>query len=84
MQSSSLSIVGDLLQAHRTSWGIAAMGSFIVEVEADDGTTGVGISIGGDAGCFIVEKHLSRFVEGEDPRDVEAIWVSPFHFSGRK
>ena len=64
-----------LPQARRTSWGINALGSFVVEIESEDGTTGVGISIGGEPGCYIVERHLSRFVEGEDPRDVEAIWV---------
>ena len=56
------------------------MGSFVVEIESEDGTTGVGISIGGEPGCFIVERHLSRFVEGEDPRDVEAIWVRNAYF----
>ena len=40
----------------------------VVEVEADDGTVGVGVSIGGEPACFIVENHLSRFVEGQDPR----------------
>jgi L-rhamnonate dehydratase len=45
-----------------------ALGSVIVEVVADDGTTGVGVSIGGEPACYIVEKHLSRFVEGQDPR----------------
>ena len=58
----------------RTSWGINALGSCVVEVEADDGTTGVGVTTAGDPGCFIVEKHLSRFVEGQDPRNVELIW----------
>lgn len=46
----------------------------IVEVELDNGMIGVGISIGGEPGCFIVENHLSRFVEGQDPRNVELIW----------
>ena len=58
----------------RTSWGINALGSCIVEVEADDGTTGVGVTTAGEPGCYLVEKHLSRFVEGADPRDVERIW----------
>ena len=39
-----------------------------------EGTCGVGITIGGDPGCYIVENHLSRFVEGEDPRNVELMW----------
>jgi L-rhamnonate dehydratase len=25
-------------------------------------------------GCFIVEHHLSRFIEGQDPRNTELIW----------
>ena len=71
----------------RKSWGINAIGSLVVEVEADDGTTGVGITIGGEPGCFIVEKHLSRFIEGQDPRDVELIWDQMFRATwnyGRK
>jgi L-rhamnonate dehydratase len=60
----------------RTSWGIGALGSVIVEVELNDEkkTTGVGISIGGDAACYMIEHHLSRFVEGQDPSNVELIW----------
>jgi L-rhamnonate dehydratase len=57
-----------ILLAKRPLALLAALGSVIVEVVADDGTTGVGVSIGGDPACFIVENHLSRFVEGQDPR----------------
>eukprot|EP00494_Astrolonche_serrata_P006263 UN06280 len=39
----------------RTSWGIGAMGTIIVEVELNNGVTGFGVSIGGEAGCYIVE-----------------------------
>ena len=55
---------------------IGALGSVIVEVELDDKdkTIGVGISIGGEAACFMVENHLSRFAEGQDPSNVELIW----------
>ena len=71
----------------RTSWGIGALGSVIVEVELEDGTIGVGISIGGEAACFCVENHLSRFVEGQDPTNVELIydqmWRSTMNY-GRK
>ena len=28
----------------------------------------------GEPGCYIVEKHLSRFVEGQDPRNIETMW----------
>jgi L-rhamnonate dehydratase len=58
----------------RKSWGINALGTLVVEVEADDGTCGVGVTIGGNPGAYIVEHHLSRFVEGEDPRNVELMW----------
>ena len=55
--------------------------------EAEDGTTGVGVTTAGEPGCYIVEKHLSRFVEGEDPRNVERIydcmWRSTINY-GRK
>ena len=61
-------------RASRTSWGIDAMGSVVVEVELSNGMIGVGISIGGDAACYIIEKHLARFVEGQDPSNVELIW----------
>lgn len=40
-------------------------GTVIVEAELEDGTVGLGTSIGGDPACYIIEKHLSRFVEGQ-------------------
>ena len=58
-------------QGTRKTWGINALGSLIVEVECETGEIGVGITIGGEPGCYIVEKHLSRFCEGQDPRDGE-------------
>lgn len=71
----------------RKSWGINAMGSMVVEIEASDGTCGVGVTIGGEAACYIVEHHLSRFCEGQDPRNVELMWDQMFRASinyGRK
>ncbi len=61
-------------KAKRTSWGINALGTVLVEVELSDGTIGIGCSIGGEPACYIIEKHLRRFVEGQDPRNVELIW----------
>ena len=46
-----------------------------------------GVSTGGDPACYIIENHLSRFVEGEDPRNVERIWDQMFRSTlnyGRK
>jgi len=77
----------ELYKQYRKSWGINAMGSLVVEVEAEDGTTGVGVTIGGEPGCYIVEKHLSRFVEGQDPRNVELMYDQMFRATlnyGRK
>ena len=39
----------------RKSWGINALGGLVVEIEADDGTTGVGVTIGGEAGCCVFD-----------------------------
>ena len=58
----------------RTSWGINALGTVVVEAELADGTVGLGVSVGGEPACYIVERHLSRFVEGQDVRNVERIW----------
>ena len=38
------------------------------------GDVGVGITIGGEPAAYIIEHHLSRFVEGQDANNVEAIW----------
>ena len=61
-------------KASRASWGINVLGTVVVEAELDDGTLGVGVSVGGEPACYIIEKHLSRFVEGQNPRDVELMW----------
>eukprot|EP00662_Eupelagonemidae_sp_cell21_P008935 gene8935-50187_t len=63
-----------LYKGSRKSWGIDALGSMVVEVELTNGMVGVGISIGGEPGCYIVEHHLARFAEGQDPRNIELIW----------
>jgi L-rhamnonate dehydratase len=61
-------------KAKRTSWGINSLGTVVVQVELADGTVGIGCSIGGEPACYVIEKHLSRFVEGQDPHNVELIW----------
>jgi L-alanine-DL-glutamate epimerase-like enolase superfamily enzyme len=46
-----------------------------------------GVSIGGEPACYIIEHHLSRFVEGQDPTNVELIWDQMFRSTinyGRK
>ena len=61
-------------KATRTSWGVDSLGGLIVEIEAQDGSIGVGVSQGGIAGAAIIERHLSRFLIGSDPRDIERLW----------
>jgi L-rhamnonate dehydratase len=61
-------------RASRRSFGINVLGSLVIEVEADDGTIGYGLTTAGDIGAFIVEKHLARFLEGARVTDVEKIW----------
>ncbi|WP_312666382.1 L-rhamnonate dehydratase, partial [Pantoea sp. CTOTU49201] len=57
----------------RQSFGINVLGTLIVEVEADNGQTGFAITTGGEMGCFIVEKHLNRFLEGRCVSDIKLI-----------
>lgn len=48
---------------------------------------GVGVTTGGEPACHIIERHLSRFVEGRDPRDIELMWDQMWRASmpyGRK
>ncbi len=71
----------------RTSFGINVLGSLVVEIEASDGTVGFAVTTGGEIGCFIVEKHLARFLEGQRVTDIEKMWDQMYfstQFYGRK
>lgn len=71
----------------RQTFGLNVLGTLVVEVEASDGTAGFAVTTGGDIGAWIVEKHLSRFVEGQRVTDVEKMWDQMFNgslFYGRK
>jgi L-rhamnonate dehydratase len=72
---------------NRTSWGMDVLGSLIVEVEDVDGAIGVGVTVGGVPAAWVVEHHLSRFVEGASLDDIEIIWDQMWRatmFYGRK
>lgn len=58
----------------RQSWGVAKISTVIVEVEDDNGLIGIGVSTGGEAAAFLIEKHLAMFVEGQNVRDRTHIW----------
>ena len=55
-------------------WFVPAVSRFTVWCGPQNGMVGVGISIGGEPACHIVEQHLARFVEGQDIVNVELIW----------
>lgn len=71
----------------RRSFGINVLGTLVVEVEASDGTIGLGVTTAGEIGAFIVEKHLSRFLIGRRVTEIEKIWDQMYfatQFYGRK
>ena len=71
----------------RRSFGLNVLGTLVVQVEADDGTFGFGVTTAGEPGAWIVERHLARFLEGALVTDIEKIWDQMFRstlFYGRK
>src|ERR1700733_11660810 len=71
----------------RRSFGINVLGTLVVEIEAADGTVGFAVTTGGEPAAFIVEKHLARFLEGQDPTQIEKIWDQMYfstQYYGRK
>lgn len=62
-----------LYRDSRQSFGINVLGTLVVEVEADDGSVGFGITTAGLIGCFIVEKHLSRFILGRVVDEIKLV-----------
>ncbi len=71
----------------RLSFGINALKSLVVEVEADNGVTGFGITTGGYPAAWLVMNHLERFVVGKDANEIEAAWEQMYRASlyyGRK
>ena len=74
-------------RASRQSFGLNVLGTLVVEIEADDGTVGFGVTTGGDPAAWIVERHLARFLEGAAVTDYERIWDQMYLstiFYGRK
>lgn len=71
----------------RTSWGINVLGSFLVEIEASDGTIGFATGFGGPPGCWLVQQHFTRFLVGADPRNTNLLFEQMYRgsmFYGRK
>lgn len=74
-------------RSSRQSFGLNVLGTLVVEVEADDGTTGFAVTTAGEPGAYIVERHLARFLEGASVHELERIWDQMYSstlFYGRK
>ena len=74
-------------KATRTSFGINALKTLVIELEADDGTVGFGITTGGYPAAWLAVNHLNRFVVGKKVEEIEIMWDQMFKASlyyGRK
>ena len=58
-------------------------GSVLVEIESDEGTTGVGLGGGGMAGVIAVKHYLSPLLIGDNPLDIERLWELMYRASYR-
>lgn len=71
----------------RSSWGIGVLGTLVVEIETEDGVTGVAAGSGGAPAAWLIRHHFSRFLVGEDARNLNRIWDEMYRASlpyGRK
>jgi L-rhamnonate dehydratase len=71
----------------RSSWGIGVIGALVVEIETEDGTVGVATGSGGHPAAWLIKHHFSRFLVGEDARNINRIWDELYRSSlpyGRK
>ena len=71
----------------RSSFGLNALKTLVVEVEADNGVTGFGITTGGYPAAGLVMNHLDRFIVGQPVENLEQMWDQMYKGSlyyGRK
>jgi L-rhamnonate dehydratase len=71
----------------RSSWGVSAVGSLVVEIETEAGVTGVATGSGGVPAAWLIKNHFARFLVGEDARNLNRIWDELYRASlpyGRK
>lgn len=74
-------------RATRSSWGLNVLGTVVVEIEADDGTLGFGVTTGGPPAAWIIQHHLARFLVGQRVTDLERLWDQMYRstlYYGRK
>ena len=58
-------------------------GSVLVEIETDEGATGVGLGGGGRPGAFCVEHYLAPLLIDENPLDIERLWETMYRATYR-
>lgn len=71
----------------RSTWGIGVLGSILVEIESEDGTVGVATGTGGVPAAWLIKHHFSRFLLGQDARNINLMWDQMYRASlpyGRK
>lgn len=71
----------------RNSWGIGVLGSIVVEIETEEGVVGVATGSGGTPAAWLIKHHFTRFLIGEDARNINKIWDQLYRASlpyGRK
>ncbi|SFZ86771.1 L-rhamnonate dehydratase [Devosia enhydra] len=71
----------------RTSWGIGVLGSLVVEIETAAGHVGIATGSGGHPAAWLIANHFSRFLLGEDARNINRFWDQMYRASlpyGRK
>ena len=71
----------------RSSWGIGVLGTLVVEIESANGTVGVAAGSGGVPAAWLIRHHFSRFLLGQDARNINLIWDQLYRASllyGRK
>jgi L-rhamnonate dehydratase len=65
----------------RSSWGIGVLSSLVVEIETESGATGVATGSGGVPAAWLIKNHFSRFLVGEDARNLNRIWDEMYRSS---
>jgi len=74
-------------KSRRSSWGIGVMGSIVVEIETEGGVTGVATGFGSVPAAWLIRHHFTRFLIGQDARNINLIWDQLYRASmpyGRK
>ncbi len=59
----------------RSLWMGPGQDPYAIEIFTDEGLTGCAVNYGGGpAACLVIAKHFSRFLDGEDPFNIEMLW----------